>query len=189
MSLVRCLRFIVCFLFATLLAPVAEAAPVRTLNFDYLNVRDGLAQETVTTIVQDQQGFMWFGSQHGLSRFDGYHFSVYKTIPDDPTSLADNWVQALYVDKKNRLWVGTRGGLQRFDPASNGFTRFLADETGPLVSAKRHVQSIIGDGFDQLWIATNDGLQHFDPDTGHFLVMRHEDGNPAKAFPMTVSPR
>jgi ligand-binding sensor domain-containing protein/signal transduction histidine kinase len=156
----------------------AQAAPVRTLNFDYLSVKDGLAQETVTTIVQDQQGFMWFGSQHGLSRFDGYRFTVYKTVPDDPRSLADNWVQALYVDKKNRLWVGTRGGLQRFDPASNNFTRFLADETGALVSAKRHVQSIIGDGYDQLWIATNDGLQHFDPETGRFVVMRHDAGRP-----------
>jgi len=169
-------QFVLCLLLWT---SFCIAAPVRTFNYEYLSVKDGLAQETVTVIVQDQQGYMWFGSQHGLSRFDGVQFTVYKTIPDDPHSLADNWVQALYVDKKNQLWVGTRGGLQRFDPASDGFVQYLDNGNGEPAAPKRHVQAIIGDGFDQLWVATSAGLLHFNPATAHYTVMQHNDAQPA----------
>ena len=156
-----------------------QSLPQRTLNFEYLDVKDGLVQETVTAIVQDRQGFMWFGSQHGLSRFDGYRFTDYQAVADDTRSLADNWVQALYVDERNRLWVGTRAGLQRFDQASGGFTRFVPAGAEHAASAKRTAQAIIGDGAGGLWIATNDGLQHFDPASGRFAIFRHDPEDPA----------
>ena len=145
-----------------------------TLNFAQLSVKDGLAQETVTAIVQDQQGFMWFGSQHGLSRYDGYRVTVYRTIPNDPRSLADNWVQVLHVDQKNRLWVGTRGGLQRFDPTSGDFTRFPSADDGPERASQQQVQAIIDDGHGRLWLGTSDGLRHFDPETGRHTALRHD---------------
>ncbi|SEN82222.1 ligand-binding sensor domain-containing protein [Duganella sp. CF517] len=152
---------------------LAAGAVPRTLNFEQLSVKDGLAQETVTAIVQDQQGFMWFGSQHGLSRYDGYRVTVYRAIPNDPRSLADNWVQVLHVDKKNRLWVGTRGGLQRFDPASGDFTRFPAAADGPQRARRHQVRAIINDGYGQLWLGTSDGLRHFDPESGRYTALRH----------------
>ena len=157
---------------------VAAGAVPHTLNFEQLSVKDGLAQETVTAIVQDQQGFMWFGSQHGLSRYDGYRVTVYRTIPNDPRSLADNWVQVLHVDKKNRLWVGTRGGLQRFDPASGDFTRFPSAADGPERARRQQVQAIINDGYGQLWLGTSDGLRHFDPESGRQTVLRHDPADP-----------
>ena len=166
------LAILICCL--SLLHGVAAAAVPHTLNFEQLSVKDGLAQETVTAIVQDQQGYMWFGSQHGLSRYDGYRVTVYRTIPNDPRSLADNWVQALHVDKKNRLWVGTRGGLQRFDPATGDFTRFSAAPDGPERAGRQQVQAIISDGYGQLWLGTSDGVHHFNPESGHYKVQRHD---------------
>jgi ligand-binding sensor domain-containing protein/signal transduction histidine kinase len=160
----------------------AAAAAPHTLNFEQLSVKEGLAQETVTAIVQDQTGYMWFGSQHGLSRYDGYRVTVYRSIPNDPRSLADNWVQVLHVDKKNRLWVGTRGGLQRFDPASGDFTRFpMAPEApGHAGSAgKQQVQAIISDGYGQLWLGSSDGIQHFDPESGRYTALRHDPADAA----------
>ncbi|MRW88984.1 histidine kinase [Duganella sp. FT80W] len=156
-----------------LLPAAALAALPPTLNFEQLSVKDGLAQETVTAIVQDQTGYMWFGSQHGLSRYDGYHVTVYRTIPNDPRSLADNWVQVLHVDKKNRLWVGTRGGLQRFDPASGDFTRYGG------AAGKQQVQAIISDGYGQLWLGTADGVHHFNPESGQYSVLRHDPADSA----------
>jgi ligand-binding sensor domain-containing protein/signal transduction histidine kinase len=171
------LAILICCL--SLLHGVAAAAVPHTLNFEQLSVKDGLAQETVTAIVQDQQGYMWFGSQHGLSRYDGYRVTVYRTIPNDPRSLADNWVQALHVDKKNRLWVGTRGGLQRFDPATGDFTRFSAAPDGPERAGRQQVQAIISDGYGQLWLGTSDGVHHFNPESGHYKVQRHDPADPA----------
>jgi ligand-binding sensor domain-containing protein/signal transduction histidine kinase len=170
-------RALLCVLW--LLHMAVAAAPPPSLNFEQLSVKDGLAQETVTAIVQDQLGYMWFGSQHGLSRYDGYRVTVYRTIPNDPRSLADNWVQVLHVDKKNRLWVGTRGGLQRFDAASGDFTRFPLAPPGPGSAGKQQVQAIISDGYGQLWLGTNDGIHHFDPESGRDTVLRHDPADAA----------
>ena len=94
------------FLIASLLASVlasAVAAPPRTLRFEQLNVEDGLAQESVLAIGQDRQGFMWFGSQAGLSRFDGYRTVIYRNSVTDPDSLAENWVRVLHFDPQGRM--------------------------------------------------------------------------------------
>ena len=100
------------------------AAPAPTLRFDQLSVDQGLAQESVLAIAQDRQGYMWFGSQSGLSRYDGYRMVVYKNIEGDKTSLVDNWVGELHVDSQGQLWVGTDNGLDRFDAASQTFIHY-----------------------------------------------------------------
>ena len=163
----RSLRILV-WLLLPLLGQQAMAAPPRTLNFELLSVRDGLAQETVTAIVQDGHGHMWFGSQHGLSRYDGHRITVYNADADVPGSLADDWVQALHVDMHNRLWVGTRGALQRFDPATGRFTRF----------ASGAVQAIADDVDGKLWAGTLAGLLHIDPAAGTAIALRHIVGDP-----------
>ena len=160
-------------------AAPSAAAPARTLRFEQLNVEHGLAQETVLAIVQDRQGFMWFGSQAGLSRYDGYRVSTFKSSGADGASLAADWVRVLHVDPAGRLWVGTDGGLDRYDPASRGFTHFLPRESGKRGNGNRHVRAIVDDGSGGLWIATADGLQHFDPASGRFTIWHHEPGRAA----------
>jgi ligand-binding sensor domain-containing protein/signal transduction histidine kinase len=173
------LALLLCCLFCAGGLPAWGASAPHSLNFEQLSVKDGLAQETVTAIVQDQLGYIWFGSQHGLSRYDGYRVTVFRTIPNDPRSLADNWVQVLHVDRKNRLWVGTRGGLQRFDAATGDFTRFAAPPVpGQGSAARQQVQAIISDGYGQLWLGTNDGVHHFDPESGRYTVLRHDPADP-----------
>jgi ligand-binding sensor domain-containing protein/signal transduction histidine kinase len=152
----------------------SAALPARTLRFEQLSVEQGLAQELVTAIAQDQQGFMWFGSQNGLSRFDGYRVIVYKNIANDSRSLADNWIQALYVDDKGRLWIGTRSGLERYDAATDSFISCPFDASIKTDSERRNVHAIIGDGHGQLWLATKGGLQHYDPESGRFFILSHD---------------
>src|SRR5688500_13670305 len=76
-------------------------------NFDYLTVKDGLAQNTVSSIVKDKYGFMWFGTWNGLCRYDGYNFKVYSTIPGDSTSIANNRIHYIYKDREGTLWITT----------------------------------------------------------------------------------
>lgn len=166
-------------LFCVLHAVALAAALPPTLNFEQVGVREGLAQQTVTAIVQDQQGYMWFGSQHGLSRYDGYRVIVYRNDPNNARSLADNWVQVLHVDNKNRLWVGTRGGLQRFNPATGDFTAFPAVPNQPDWAGRQQVQAIVSDGSGKLWLGTSDGLHHFNPESGSYQVLRHDPADGA----------
>ena len=159
------------------LAP-AMAAPARTLRFEHLSVEDGLAQESVLAIVQDNDGFMWLGSQTGLSRFDGYKVIIYRNVVGDARTLSNNWVRVLHLDRQGRLWVGTDGGLDRYEPSTQSFTHFAPRESARRGNGNRHIRAIIDDGKNGLWLATGDGLQHFDMATGAFAAWHHQERAP-----------
>ena len=156
---------------------VAVAAqPARSLRFEQLSVDDGLAQESILSMVQDGDGFMWFGSQAGLSRFDGYRVTTYRNEPGNPRSIINNWVRVLHVDRAGRLWIGTDGGLERFDPVTRTFVHFAPNEPDNRGNGNRHIHAMASDGKDGLWIATADGLQHVDMKTGVFKLWHHLPG-------------
>ncbi|SDH35180.1 MULTISPECIES: two-component regulator propeller domain-containing protein [unclassified Duganella] len=155
-------------------ATASAGAPPRTLRFEQLSVEHGLAQETVLAIAQDKQGFIWLGTQAGLTRFDGYRTIVYKSAVSDPRSLVDNWVRVLHLDPSGQLWVGTDGGLDRYDSVTKTFTHFLPRESAQRGNGNRHVRAITDDGLGGLWVATADGLHHFDPASKRFTSWHHD---------------
>src|SRR6185312_10878797 len=93
----------------------------RNFHFQQLDDRDGLTQNSVTLIFQDHTGFMWFATQGGLFRYDGYSLNRYTHDPDRANSLPEDYkVTALADAGDGRLWVGsTSGGLILFNPADN----------------------------------------------------------------------
>ncbi|NTV90098.1 MAG: hypothetical protein HGA22_07020 [Clostridiales bacterium] len=92
----------------------------------------------VNCLTQDRQGFLWLGTQDGLNRYDGYHFTVYKPEPQNANSLSEAWITALYEDRDGYLWVGTsQGGLNKFDQHTGKFTRYLHDPANPSLKTKR----------------------------------------------------
>ncbi|MDB5951086.1 MAG: histidine kinase, partial [Massilia sp.] len=175
-----CLRLQALLLLLCCLGLAAHAAqPARSLRFEQLSVEDGLAQESILSMVQDADGFMWFGSQTGLSRFDGYRVTTYRNEVGNSRSIVSNWVRVLHVDRAGRLWIGTDGGLERFDPATQAFVHYAPNESDKRGNGNRHIHAMESDGKDGLWIATADGLQHFDMKTGVFKVWHHAPGTPS----------
>ncbi|MES2149224.1 MAG: two-component regulator propeller domain-containing protein [Pseudomonadota bacterium] len=168
------LQAVLAALLACQLAGPARAAPARTLRFEHLSVDQGLAQESALAIVQDQEGFIWIGSQAGLSRYDGYRVTTYRNAANDAASLANNWVRVLHLDRKGRLWVGTDSGLERYEPATNGFTHFAPQEPAKRGNGNRHIRAIADDGANGLWVGTGDGLQHLDLASGRFGLWHHD---------------
>ncbi len=152
------------------------AATPRSLRFERLGLEQGLSQESVLTIRQDREGFIWIGTQAGLNRYDGYKITVFRNDPQDPASLVDNYVMASYEDEQGRLWFGTKGGLTRYDRNTQTFVRYPAPFTG--VQSNQLVRAIVGDRAGGLWLATADGLKHFDPATGRFRDWRHSAAEP-----------
>lgn len=95
------------------------------LSFEHLSVKDGLAQNTVQSIVKDKYGFMWFGTWNGLCRYDGYKFKVYTNIPGDTTSLTNNRIHHIYKDPAGTLWITTFNYFVcRYNDQTDNFTRF-----------------------------------------------------------------
>jgi ligand-binding sensor domain-containing protein/signal transduction histidine kinase len=159
------------------LLPGDAGAAQRSLRFERLTSENGLTQQSVLSILQDRQGFIWFGTQAGLHRFDGYRMTVFHNDPNDPGSLPDNFVSAAYQDAGGVLWFGTKGGLARFDPGTGRFRRHLLAQPGR--APMRGVTAILPAPGGELWLATSDGLVRFDPASGLHRAWRHEPGNPA----------
>lgn len=114
------------------------------------NIKDGLPSQSLKSVVQDQQGYMWLGAQFGLSRFDGTTFTNYNT--QNSPFLPSNGVNKLLVDSSGLLWVGTKSGLVVINPAT-----FAAQE----FNIKGPVRDILEDSKGSIWIAAN-GLYYVD---------------------------
>ena len=110
---------------------------------------------------------MWFGTQDGLNRFDGYDFKIYRHQPGDPNSLCHNFVWCMYEDKDGMIWIGTfGGGLSRLDPATDTFTHFKKIDGDENSLSDPRVTSIVEYPEGTLWIGTDDGLNKLDKKTG-----------------------
>lgn len=176
----RCRVVLLGLVLVVLLLPgQVRAGSGPTMRFAHLTFEQGLSQNSALTLVQDRQGFMWFGTLDGLNRYDGYEFKVYKPDPDDPGAISDKFISALLEDSDGFLWVGTdQGGLNRFDPATETFTSFRADPKDPGSLSSNTITAIIEDSVGALWIGTNDGLNRFDRTTQTFTVYRPRPGDP-----------
>jgi signal transduction histidine kinase/ligand-binding sensor domain-containing protein len=149
----------------------------RDVRFTRLSTRDGLSQTRVLQIAQDDRGFLWFGTQYGLNRYDGYRFKLFKHVLEDPDSLSSVYVYALYKDRAGTLWVGGEEFLDRFDPETETFAHFaLNSENPPTLPAP--VVHISEDREGRLWLATGRGLVRFDPANGRMTRYRHRPSDP-----------
>ncbi len=142
---------------------------------------DGLPHNAVSSIQQDQRGFLWFGTQGGLARYDGLNFKVYQNIPFDASSLPHDLVQTIYYEKKtDTLWAGTYNGLARFALGEPGFTTFRHNPDDPL-SLSDDVVIAVGEGpSGDIWVGTQNGLNRLQDD-GTFTRFP-VDGNVVRAI-------
>jgi hypothetical protein len=94
--------------------PESAISILGVARFEHVSIEEGLSESVVNCILQDSKGFMWFGTQDGLNRYDGYTFVIYRPDLDDPNSLSDRWITTLHEDTHGNLWIGTRnGGLNK----------------------------------------------------------------------------
>ena len=150
---------------AQTLHPLKEA----NLRFRNIGLEQGLSQSTVYAVAQDSRGFMWFGTQDGLNRFDGYSMKVFKHIPGDRNSVADNSISCLEGGRDDNLWIGTfKGGLDRYSVTENKFYHYAhSDSTPGSINADR-INILFKDTQGETWIGTNKGLDHFKNQSDNF---------------------
>ena len=139
------------------------------LRFDQISIEQGLSQSSVRVIFQDSIGFLWFGTEDGLNRYDGYNFKTFKPDPDIFNSLSDRWITSIVEDQQGYLWIGTRqGGLNRYDPRAEKFTIFRHDKENPSSISDDHINTLYLDKDNNLWVGTEQGLDFFDRATSAF---------------------
>lgn len=144
--------------------------------FENIGREQGLPNPIPISLAQDGDGFLWIGTQGGLTRWDGYRFRDYQPHPKDQTALPDGWIETLHTDVRGRLWIGMMtGGLARYDREQDRFVRVSLGRSGV---ARTHVGAIADDGASGLWIGTDRGVEHLDTDTGAVTILQHNDGQP-----------
>lgn len=141
-------------------------------RFTAITSMDGLSSNTVTAILKDRYGLLWFATDDGLNKFDGTGFTVYRHRKTDPASLKSNDVSALYEDRAGRIWVGTIiGSLHLYDRRKDSFVR---------IKTHHSINSICEDSQGRIWAGTTQGLIIIDPLTFNVKTFTAIPGTPAQ---------
>ena len=160
--------------------PGWDLNPGQNLRFEKISLEDGLSQSTIFAMIQDKQGYMWFATEDGLNRYDGYNFTVYKHDPDNPSSLRDNWILSIYEDNSGTLWIGTRErGLEQYDSEHDQFIHFQNDPENPSSISDNEITTIFQDQDSFIWVGTGQkGLEKYDQENGIFIHYSHDPADP-----------
>ncbi len=165
------------------LARLVDSASGRFVSYRY-GEGPGDGHWTFPSLYEDARGVFWFGSEHGLLRFDpaAETFRRYRHDARDPTSLGHDAIRSILPDPREpgrTLWIGTAGGgLDRLDLESETFSHFTRREGLP----NDVVYGILSDDAGALWLSTNKGLSRFDPVTGSVRTYDAGDGLQSNEF-------
>ncbi|MEQ9234287.1 two-component regulator propeller domain-containing protein [Coleofasciculus sp. E2-BRE-01] len=164
------------------------AAENNSIKFEHITTAQGLSQSGIRAIIQDSQGFMWFGTEYGLNKYDGYRFKIYQYNERDSNSLSDNFINSLYEDEFGTIWIATDGGgLNKFDRETESFIHYTSDSNNPNSLSGNCVMSIYEDKSDTIWVGTDGGgLNKFNRDTEQFTHYNYNIDEPTSLSNNTV---
>lgn len=176
MKLFQCLTVLL-FVYQ-IIVPLLKAQQVQ---FRYIGIEQGLPQGTVMAMLEDSQGFLWFGTYDGLSRYDGKSFFTFQHKPGDSSSLPHNNVYSLVQDKNGLIWVATEEGLSKFNPRTNTFYNYYHQKTNPHSLPANYIYEIFLDKVGNIWLGTlSAGLCRYNQTTDGFEQFGADPSNPEK---------
>ncbi|MAS33719.1 MAG: hypothetical protein CL610_06920 [Anaerolineaceae bacterium] len=152
------------------------------LRFAHVDSDDGLVQNTIEAILQDRNGFMWFATEGGLSRYDGYRFTTFQNQPGTPNSLTQNHINDLYEDRDGMIWIATEGGgINQLDPLTEQFKHYGGPRNAAnTIRGDRHFKTF-QDSRGRLWFGGTDifGLTVYDPRAQETFTYMQDQADPA----------
>ena len=140
---------------------VASAQNLIPERADHLTLKDGLPDIIITSLCQDEDGFLWIGTTDGLSRYDGTEFKNYYHLPDS-TSLPGNRINQIIALNNHRLLVGTATGLSIFNTQKNIFKNLLVPCSRKMFPFENNFQTIAADKKGNIWAGTQTCLYYID---------------------------
>lgn len=141
------------------------------LKFDHLQTNEGLSQSNVLCILQDSRGFMWFGTEDGLNKYNGYNFTAYKNDPQKNNSLSNNFINGIVEDSNGDLLIATwGGGLNKYDRNKNEFIHFKHDINNPNSISSDFITCLLKDSKGNIWLSIDGGgINVFDRKNNRFI--------------------
>lgn len=150
-------------------------------EFERFSIDEGLSQSTIYCITQDYLGYMWFGTEDGLNRFDGFNFTIFTRSSPNESSLSSNRIMSILEDSKYNLWVGTiGGGLNLYNRYTDGFSAFRHEQGNDNSLADDKVMSLCEDSKGNIWVGTSEGgISVLNPTTKTFKNYQHRPHDPS----------
>src|SRR5258706_5106624 len=149
---------------------VPAFAQQTNLKFQHLNPGVGLSESDVTCVLQDSRGFMWFGTQEGLNKYDGYDFTVYRNDQRNDSSISSGVVNDIIEDFDGNLWIGTDAGLNKFRRETETFVRYRHDKDKDYSISSDVVRCLLQDKEGTIWIGMDgQGVDSFDKTNQRFI--------------------
>ena len=138
------------------------------IQADLLSLEDGLAGDVINTVIQDKLGYLWIGTNHGISRYDGYAFRNFLPEQNDSTTLQINTILFILEAENGNLWLGSDWGLHYFDRGQESFQNIAVD------SSQKPVHFIFEDSQGDIWMLVGDKknyLYRWQPKSGQLTQM------------------
>ncbi|MDG1750108.1 MAG: two-component regulator propeller domain-containing protein, partial [Thalassotalea sp.] len=142
------------------------------LKFKHLTAGDGLSQNNVFDIVQDNDGFIWIATENGLNKYDGKNIIHYKKNISDPNSIVNNFIRKLFIDDSGEIWIGTEGGLSKYNKKLDNFENFYSIESESNSLYDNYIWDIYQDNNGTIWVSTEKGIQKFNSEDNTFIRKR-----------------
>lgn len=158
------------------LAPSGYSQEFRIENItsEYVRVEKGLSQNSVYSIIQDQEGFLWIGTWNGLNKFDGYSFRTFFRNPNQPEAgLSNSTIVGIAEDSIGSIWVATSKGLNRIRKSDYTITQFKADDQSEYAIPSDSINTIYSDNQGMIWVGTKRGLIKLNPNNLYFKYIEH----------------
>jgi len=156
------------FIYTIYLLFVSYEVRAQPTYFKNYQTTDGLSNNTVTSITQDQQGFLWLGSRNGLNRFDGTRFKIFRHSISDSLSIGSSSILSLLTDSKGSMWVGTTQGVYLYDPVQEHFKLFGQVPLGEVRFIKESGGSV--------WISSNGKLYRYNLTNSKVSIVNGDKG-------------
>ncbi|AWW29027.1 hybrid sensor histidine kinase/response regulator [Echinicola strongylocentroti] len=174
-------RFFVSLLYVYLLLTGLSSVYAQEGNylFGAITVEDGLSNNSVTDIHQDELGYIWMATNSGLNRYDGEEFSVFRNRPNDTTSLSENSVRKIMPGPEGALWLLNRNNVMEvYDASTETFSTSLSQyaKRYGLLSAVVHL--VYEDNSGRYWFGhPNQGISIYDPRSQKTVHLKHQEDN------------
>lgn len=160
---------------------IVYVSAYNNINFKNITSEDGLSQGTVETIIQDDQGYIWLGTNDGLCRYNGYKFKIYKHDEELENSITNNYIVDIKQDNSGNIWVGTANGLSKIDTKTDLITNYNMNDEEKSLSHYNIGDILITKSGDVL-VGTSDGLNIYNEKKDEFYRIFNKDSDLSSQF-------
>ena len=156
-------KFVTLFILGFLAVMLQLSGQENRYVFSHLNVNDGLSQNQINCIYRDSKGFVWFGTNAGLNRFDGLSFEVFSEEKSENGSIKNSTINAIAEDRNGDLWIGTGNGVTVLNCKTYQFKEFDYRSLSPYSCGDiYYINALTADAEGNIWIGTNNGVFFYD---------------------------